>query len=59
MVQYPQNIVIPPEVVDFIETFYRISDDPSETDRYVDCFTEDATFILASKRAESHPGNSN
>lgn len=35
-----------PGIVQFFESFYAISDDLSEIERYVDSFTHDAVFII-------------
>ena len=40
----------------FFEAFYKISDTPNAHEQYVDAFTEDATMILASKKAEGKEG---
>ncbi|EFY99964.1 hypothetical protein X797_001382 [Metarhizium robertsii] len=48
---YPGDMAVSPEIVQFFEDFYRISDIPGEHDQYVDQFTQDAIFILASKKS--------
>ncbi|PKS05384.1 hypothetical protein jhhlp_008759 [Lomentospora prolificans] len=46
----PPGVTIDGEIVQFLESFYRISDTPGDHDNYVDQFEEDATFIVAGKR---------
>lgn len=53
---YPGDLAVSPEIVQFFEDFYRISDIPGEHDRYVDQFTQDAIFILASKKSHGKQG---
>ncbi|KFH44092.1 hypothetical protein ACRE_051360 [Hapsidospora chrysogenum ATCC 11550] len=53
---YPAGVSVDPEIVAFFEEFYRISDTPGAHDEYVDLFTQDATFKLASKQATGHEG---
>lgn len=43
------RIPIDAGIIQFFEDFYRISDTPDAHDTYIDQFTPDATFILASK----------
>ncbi|KAH7262809.1 hypothetical protein BKA59DRAFT_540344 [Fusarium tricinctum] len=50
-VQSPSDQSVQPHVIQFLQSFYAISDTPDETEKYVDMFTEDATFVLASKKA--------
>ncbi|KAM0813391.1 putative SnoaL-like domain-containing protein [Seiridium cardinale] len=52
--QYPAGVVVDPEIVRFIEQFYQISDTPGAHEDYVDQFTSDATFKLASKTGKGH-----
>ncbi|GJN71358.1 hypothetical protein PLIIFM63780_006310 [Purpureocillium lilacinum] len=49
--EYPAGTSVDPGIVQFFEEFYAISDVPGEHDRYVDMLTDDATFIMASKKA--------
>ncbi|UNI17583.1 hypothetical protein JDV02_003915 [Purpureocillium takamizusanense] len=49
--EYPAGASVDPGIVQFLQDFYAVSDVPGEHDRYVDMLTEDATFIMASKRA--------
>ncbi|RSL41884.1 hypothetical protein CEP53_012486 [Fusarium sp. AF-6] len=53
-VQCPTDQSIHPDIVTFLQSFYSVSDTPGETEKYVDMFTEDATFVLASKKAAGH-----
>lgn len=55
-VQCPQDQSVHPDIVSFLQSFYGVSDTPGETEKYVDMFTEDATFVLASKKAAGHSG---
>lgn len=43
-------------VQEFFTRFYQISDTPGIDDEYLKQFTEDATFILGSKRSHGHAG---
>lgn len=52
------RIPIDAGIIQFLEDFYRISDTPDAHDRYVDQFTPDATFILASKVSNGTDGTS-
>lgn len=54
--QYPSGVKVEPAIVQFFQNFYRISDDPNAHDEYVDMFTKDADFILASKASRGHEG---
>ncbi|KAH6672653.1 hypothetical protein F5X68DRAFT_119803, partial [Plectosphaerella plurivora] len=51
--EYPPGAAVAPGIVQFFRDFYALSDTPGDTpgahERYVDAFTPDATFILASK----------
>ncbi|KAF5575629.1 uncharacterized protein FTJAE_129 [Fusarium tjaetaba] len=55
-VQSPSDQSVPPHVIQFLQAFYAVSDTPGETDKYVDMFAKDATFVLASKKASGHAG---
>jgi hypothetical protein len=46
-----------PAYKQFFEDFYAISDTPDAHDKYVDSFTEDATLIMASKKAKGSEGS--
>lgn len=54
--EYPAGTSVDPGIVQFFEEFYAISDVPGEHDRYVDMLTDDATFIMASKKARGRDG---
>lgn len=56
--EYPRDSSVDPGIVQFFEDFYRISDDPTANDDYVGQFTDDATFVMASKRAVGKEGES-
>ena len=43
-------------LISFLESFYRISDDESQHDAYVDSFTKDATLIMGPKSAKGSDG---
>ncbi|KAK7421260.1 hypothetical protein QQZ08_010037 [Neonectria magnoliae] len=51
-VAYPADLKIRPEVDAFFTRFYDVSDTPGLTEKYVSMFTNDATFILASKASK-------
>ncbi|KAF4966696.1 hypothetical protein FSARC_5640 [Fusarium sarcochroum] len=53
-VQSPSDQSVRPDIIGFLQSFYSISDTPGETEKYVSMFTEDATFVMASKRASGH-----
>ncbi|TQB68281.1 hypothetical protein MPDQ_003715 [Monascus purpureus] len=46
---YPSGSAMQPEVIRFFQDFYQLSDTPDGDDLYPTRFTEDATFILASR----------
>ncbi len=54
--EHPSGINIPPEALEFFQAFYRTSDTPDAHQQYANMFTEDATFILASKLSTGHGG---
>ncbi|KAL1839130.1 hypothetical protein VTK73DRAFT_4124 [Phialemonium thermophilum] len=56
--QYPRDVAVEPSIVQFFENFYAVSDTPDAHDVYVDQFTDDATFILASKVSRGRDGRS-
>ncbi|KAL2755431.1 hypothetical protein ACRALDRAFT_1076934 [Sodiomyces alcalophilus JCM 7366] len=45
----PVDLAVNPGILSFFEDFYRVSDTPNDHQAYADNFTDDATFILASK----------
>ncbi|ROT35155.1 hypothetical protein SODALDRAFT_353535 [Sodiomyces alkalinus F11] len=47
--EYPAGLAVDSSIISFFENFYRISDTPGNHEAYADNFTDDATFILASK----------
>lgn len=47
--EIPADVTVNPGIRSFFEQFYRQSDTPSDHQAYADHFTDDATFILASK----------
>lgn len=53
---YPAGSSVELDIVEFFENFYRVSDTPGHHENYVDQFTQDATFILASKKAVGRQG---
>jgi len=55
--EYP-SIPFDSEFKKFFENFYATSDSPSAHDKYVQFFTEDATLIMASKKAKGAQGSS-
>ncbi|ODA77583.1 hypothetical protein RJ55_07212 [Drechmeria coniospora] len=48
--EYPPNVSVDADIVQFFEAFYRVSDTAGAHEQYVDMLTEEATFIMASKR---------
>jgi hypothetical protein len=52
--EYPAGANVDPEIKSFFEDFYAISDTPGDHDKYVDQFTPEATFVLASNRSTGH-----
>lgn len=55
---YPSTPEVPSSLRQFFETFYKISDTPEAHEKYVDCFTKDAMFIMASAKVEGSDGRS-
>ncbi|KAF7552340.1 hypothetical protein G7Z17_g4376 [Cylindrodendrum hubeiense] len=49
---YPADLRVNPEVEAYFRKFYEVSDTPGLTDKYVNMFTKDATFKLASKSSK-------
>ena len=54
--QYPPNIQIDKGIKAFFEEFYKISDTPDAHEKYADCFTGDATLVMASKKGVGREG---
>ena len=53
--EYPST-AFDPAFKRFFEDFYAISDNPDANSEYVDSFTNDATLIMASKKAHGSEG---
>lgn len=53
---YPADLRVLPEVVAYFRKFYEVSDTPGQTEKYVNLFTRDATFALASKSSKGTQG---
>lgn len=45
-----------PAYMQFLESFYALSDLPDSHERYADQFTSEATLVMASKRAVGRNG---
>lgn len=56
-IQSPSDESVQPHIIQFIQSFFSVSDTPGETAKYVDMFTPEATFVVASKKASGHAGN--
>lgn len=54
--EIPKDLSFDPAIYSFFQRFYEISDTPGLTNEYVDKFTSDATFIMASKRSKGSEG---
>lgn len=54
--RYEPEPHVHPEISQFINDFFAVSDTPGEHDRYVDQFQEDATFILGSRHSVGSDG---
>lgn len=52
----PPGIQLDEGIRSFFETFYKTSDTPDAHDAYADSFTEDADFVMASKKARGRDG---
>ncbi|THX08699.1 hypothetical protein D6D18_01565 [Aureobasidium pullulans] len=50
--EYPAGDKFDPEYKAFFEQFYETSDTPSAHEKYSNQFTQDATLIMASKKAQ-------
>lgn len=55
--ELPASIPIDPSIPQFFQTFYQISDTPDAHDQYAASFTDDATLIMASKKAKGKEGS--
>jgi len=49
--QYPPGIQVDDGIKQYFEEFYKTSDTPDAHEKYADSFTEDATLVMASKKA--------
>jgi hypothetical protein len=58
--EYPPNLPIDPEIVQFFEKLYETTDinTPEAHEKYVNNFTQDATFGMAGKTVKGHDGSS-
>lgn len=56
--EYPPGDKFDPEYKAFFERFYQTSDTPDVHEEYSKQFTEDATLIMASKKAQGRNGKS-
>ena len=54
--QYPAGVDFPAKYKNFLEEFYKISDTPEAHELYSQQFAEDATLVMASKRAKGRSG---
>ena len=54
--QLPPSIPFDPAIQKFFEDFYAISDAPDAHEKYAGMFTNDATFVLGSKKAAGRDG---
>lgn len=54
--EYPSSPTIDAGIQKFFEEFYEISDTPDVHAKYLEQFSEDATFILGSKISKGHHG---
>ena len=53
---YPTDTTVDPQVVDFFQKFYMVTDIPDAHEEYAREFTDDATFIVASRVSQGHSG---
>jgi hypothetical protein len=56
--EYPSGVQIDDGIKKYFEDFYKTSDTPDLHEKYAGSFTEDATFVLASKKAVGRAGRS-
>ncbi|KAL4728767.1 hypothetical protein ACLX1H_003166 [Fusarium chlamydosporum] len=56
-IQTPSDQSVQPHIIQFLKSFYSISDTFGKTEQYVDMFTPDAKFVVASKKASGHAGS--
>jgi hypothetical protein len=55
--EYPPRVEFDAAYKKFFEEFYETSDTPEAHEKYVEQFTQDATLIMASKKAKGSEGN--
>jgi hypothetical protein len=55
--EYPPNVSAADGIKPFLEGFYKTSDTPDADEEYADSFTEDATLVMASKKAVGREGD--
>lgn len=57
--EYPSSMAIDPQIVQFFEQFYRTTDInmPDAHEQYVNNFTNDAVFVMASKTVRGQEGS--
>jgi hypothetical protein len=57
--EYPSRMAIDAQIVQFFEQFYRTTDvnTPEAHEQYVNNFTKDAVFVMASKTVGGHEGS--
>jgi hypothetical protein len=57
--EYPPNTAIDPQIVRFFEAFYKTTDinTAAAHEEYVNNFTKDAIFIMASRTVRGHEGS--
>jgi len=48
--QYPPSLQVAPGIKTFFEDFFRTSDAPDDHEKYVDFFTDDAVFLMGTKK---------
>jgi len=49
--EYPAGVQVDDGIKAFFEEFYKTSDTPEAHEKYADSFTENATLVMASKKA--------
>jgi hypothetical protein len=52
----PSDVSMNEDIIQFFETFYQVSDTAEAHEQYTNMFTDDATFILASKTSNGSAG---
>lgn len=56
--EYPSDVPFNPQIRQFLEKFYAISDTADAHEQYADSFTENATLVMGAKTAQGRPGSS-